>query len=403
MTEYGEILKQWAFNELRPAVYDNLDSLFPRFQFRRMSVGTSKDRWVSRFKKDGSMPKVKNAEKTVVYFSDMRFREQGEWNDGTRILDMVMQEYGISDFKEVYAFLCDRLHLEMPKQDSAEVKKAIQRSKTRADVLQSLQECFVWGLENGRSDAAKSVRNYLTGKRGFTAEQIKSLGFGFCPSWDIIEKRITQDLKYPKEVLDEVCRVRSDEGKTTVGKYHTLTIPYRCGEMLKGFLFRRVDNEHPKYFASIGLDRKSFFFNIPSAADSIIVVEGEMDALTATAAGIPGVVAVGGSEIAGDRIRQIYDALGRGVRKITLCFDLDAVAGSGDPNYAARYEHVIKSIHTIKEADIHFDDIYVAALDSICDPDEFIRSRGVDAFKKLISEAMPYWEFIADYKKIIGK
>lgn len=53
------------------------------------------------------------------------------------------------------------------------------------------------------------------------------------------------------------------------------------------------------------LDRKSAFYNITADPDpkDIVVVKGEMDALCATAAGIENVVAIGGSEITGERRR----------------------------------------------------------------------------------------------------
>ena len=63
---------------------------------------------------------------------------------------------------------------------------------------------------------------------------------------------------------------------------------------------RKIENkEGPKYIASQELDRKSAFFNITADPDpkDIVVVEGEFDALKATAEGIENVVAIGGAEI----------------------------------------------------------------------------------------------------------
>ena len=124
-----------------------------------------------------------------------------------------------------------------------------------------------------------------------------------------------------------------------------------------------------------------------------------MDALTATAAGIENVVAIGGSEIAGERRRQVEDALHRrGVRRITLCLDLDTTS-TGEPNFEARHDHIMKSVHTIKDVDISFDDIYVALFSEPFDPDQFIRERGMHDFRNLVEGAMPYWQYLFDYKK----
>ena len=182
-----------------------------------------------------------------------------------------------------------------------------------------------------------------------------------------------------------------------------LSIPYECGGVVKGFLFRRIDDskDGPKYLANADLDRKSVFFNIKADRDpkDIVVVEGEMDALKATSEGIANVVAIGGSEIAGDRCHQVEDALRRGVKKITLCLDLDSKKDSGEANIGARHSHIMKSVHTIKDVEPTFDEIYIASFDSPSDPDQFIRDNGVEAFKRLLNDAVPYWEYLYRYKK----
>ena len=89
---YLDILKEWEDRVADPAVYEHLDTLFPAFSFRRLQQGSAKDHWASRYKLDLTLPKYKNAEKTVVYRSDMRFREQGDWSGGIGVMDRIMQE-----------------------------------------------------------------------------------------------------------------------------------------------------------------------------------------------------------------------------------------------------------------------------------------------------------------------
>jgi DNA primase len=261
---------------------------------------------------------------------------------------------------------------------------------------------FCWNLKNNKTQKAAAARSYLKSSRGFTAEQASSLLLGFVPEWSKVVRYVCVQKKFPKEVLDEVCCVENEDGYTAVGKTHVISIPYECGGELKGFLFRRTDDSKPgpKYIANSNLDRKSVFFNIPADRDekSIVVVEGEMDALKATAEGIENVVAIGGSEIAGERRRQVEDAFARGVKKIFLCLDLDSVKDDpSQPNYEGQYAHVMRSVHTIKDVDPSFEEIYIVRFPEVSDPDEFIRNRGVEAFKKLIAEALPYWKYVSDY------
>lgn len=403
---YIEVLKEWERRVADPAVYEHLDVLFPSYAFRRLSAGSERDHWASRFKLDRTLPRTRNAEKTVVYRSDMRFREQGEWVSGVGVIDKIMSDEGLSSVYEAYQYVSSRLGLDMPRPDSREVGEAISRSQRRAAILDTLVDYFCWNFRNNKSARAVALKRYLKTVRGFSEAQCSMLRLGFVPDWSRVIRYITVDKKYRLEELDEVCGVRNADGYTAVGKTHVLAIPYVCAGEVKGFLFRRIDDskDGPKYIANTGLDRRSVFFNMPAApADGrIVVVEGELDALKATAEGMQGVVAIGGSEISGDRRHQVEDAFRRGVKHVTLCLDLDPDRDNpGQGNAAARHEHVMKSVHTIKDVDIDFEEISVALFSEPTDPDEYIRGRGVQAFKALLEDTKTtpsYWEYLYGYK-----
>lgn len=401
---YLDILKDWERNVAFPALYEHLDEFFPSFSFKRKQAGSSRDRWVSPYKMDLTPPQHRTHEKTVVSRRDLRFREEGDWDCGVSVVDRIMEEMGLSSIYEVDKFIAQRLSLSMPMPDSREVAEAVSKSRRRSALLDTLQGYFCWNLENNVSKKAASVRKYLKCQRGFSSEQASRLGLGFVPDWSVVVRHITFDKKFRLEELDEVCGVRNPKGRSSVGTVHVLSIPYLCGGQLKGFIFRRVDDsrEGPKYIATPGLDRKSTFFNMPKSLTrkDIVVVEGEMDALKATAEGIPNVVAIGGSEIAGERRSQLEDAFGRGVERITLCLDLDP--DKDDPsrgNLVSRHGHLMRTLHTIKDVAPAFDDVYVASFAEPADPDEFIRGRGAEAFKELISSALPYWTYLYQYKE----
>ena len=399
-SDYIDILKRWERDIADPAIYEHLDYFFPRYQFRRVHGTSSKDHWASRYKLDLSLPKMRRAEKTVVYASDFLFREQGEWDNPVRVIDKLMQDEHLSSIYETYKFVDTRLGLGMPLPDSPKVARVIAKAGQRARILAEMMEYFSSCLATDKSAKAGRVRSYLRQERGFSLEEAGTLHLGFVPSWNQVIRHFTLDLKYSFEDVNAACPVMS-EGRTSVGTIHVLAIPFLRGGKPDGFIFRRIDDslEGPKYLVNAGLDRKSAFFNIPSAVTGdLIVVEGEMDALKATASGVPGVVAIGGSEIAGDRRRQVEDAFARGARRIILCLDLDAMRDeAAQPNFAARHEHLMKSVHTIKDVDPRFEEIYVVQFPEITDPDEYIRSRGVEAFHSLLHEAVPYWKYLYEY------
>ena len=406
MTEYLDILREWQTKVLKPCAYEHVDVLFPAYQFRRINPGEPKDHWASRYKLDKTIPKSKNSEKSVIYRSEMRFREQGDWKgSAVGMLDFYMQENGIGSVYEASRILDDRFNLNMPRADSTEIASIVQKRARKDALLDDLMAYFAWNLEKNSSDKARRVRSYLLKSRGFTMEQAGRLNLGFVPEWSTVIHYITGNKGYRIEELEEACEVRNFEGKTSVGKTHTLAIPYECAGVLKGFIFRRIDTEEgPKYMASQELDRKSAFFNIKADPDpkDIVVVEGEFDALKATAEGIENVVAIGGSEIAGERRKQVEDALfRRGVKKIILCLDLDAEKDNpSEAKTRHRHEHIMRSIHTIKDVDFDFDEIYVASFPEPSDPDEYIRTYGVEAFRNLLERAVPYWKYLSDYMSI---
>ena len=110
-------------------------------------------------------------------------------------------------------------------------------------------------------------------------------------------------------------------------------------------------------------------------------------------------MAIGGAEIAGERRSQVEDAFRRGVRRITLCLDLDEDKSvPGAAKQEERFEHIMRSVHTIKDVDMSFDEIYVACFPTPSDPDEYIRKNGIDAFRSLVNAAVPYWDYLYAYK-----
>ena len=400
MSEYLESLRTWEREVANPFIYDHLDELLPAWQFRRMQEGTPRDRWVSHLKADLSHPKTATREKTVVSFPDMKLREQGDWDGAVGVVDLLVREGGFSDIYRFYSWLSDRYGLDMPLPDRTRAAGVMRARERRAAILEELKSFFVWKLSSDKSAKAAKTRRYLAAERGFSQEMVEALGFGFVPEWSGVIRYVLSK-GFTKEELDSACQVCGEGGRTAVGKTHVLAIPYICAGELKGFLFRRVDGSGaPKYIANTGLDRGSVFFKYPQGGSEVVaVVEGEMDALTATAAGIPGVVAIGGSEIAGRRIRQVEEAMAAGTREFILCPDLDTVTledGTVVPNHGKRYRSVLRTIHSIKSIDIDFDGIRVLEFPEPTDPDEYIRKFGSGAFLTLMRNARPWWKYIAE-------
>ena len=396
MADYLDILREWERNVANPIIYEHLDSLFPAYCFRRIQAGSKDDHWASPFKKDLSLPKKPNKEKTVVYANDLFFREQGEWDNKIAIIDKLKEDNGLNTIYEAYVFAAERLGISVPKNGSGNLYDT---KSTSQRLLEKLEAYFKWNLHNNTGTVAKDVRKYLNITRGFSEEDIETLGFGLVPAWDKVEAYITNPRQgFSLEDLKFACEVRSVDGYTSVGKEYILSIPFRSGGKIKGFLFRSINSDtQPKYIANKNLDRKTSFFNISTGyeAKTLVVMEGELDALTAASKGISGAVAIGGAYLSGERRAQICDAFNRNVQKITLCLDLDKDK-DGNPDYAKRFNANRRSIISILDIKPDFKELYVAEFPKPCDPDEFIREMGSESFLRLLSSAKPWWQYLSD-------
>ena len=381
-----ERILEWRERTLFPYIYANLGTLLPQYRFVRRG-----DRWVSPLKLDLSNPRQPRPDKTYVLESSPSHAcEQG--GPSEPLIDILMRDAGFnpSDGADYYRFLekfsCEH-SLGMPEEtDSAPLKKDRDRSQA---ILRELRDYFRWNLLI--NDKASSARAYLR-RRGFDVKASECPGFGFVPRWESVVRRMAQ-LRFSREEVNRACPVPA-----TVGESHVLAIPYVCSGVLKGFLFRAIkDGVVPKYTASVGLDRRSAFFNYPEGGSRVIIaVEGEMDALTAASSGIPGVVSIGGSTV---RRGQAAAALRAGTESIVLCLDLDTMddgQGNAVPNVGKRFRSVMQSVSEIRAARPGFEKIYVARFDVPADPDSYIREKGKDVFLSVLRNAQPWWRYFAD-------
>ena len=144
----------------------------------------------------------------------------------------------------------------------------------------------------------------------------------------------------------------------------------------------------PKYYNSTGLDRIGGFFNLSGIKGDkdVVIVEGELDSLSATARGVENVVATGGSSISSD---QVKDAIRRGAKSFTICLDTDP---GKEEEMAKRLTSAIEVI--LGEG---VNRVYIVTLPDLgegkTDPDRLIKESGVGAFMEAIRGALPYYEY----------
>lgn len=362
-------ITDWIKYELYPNLFEVIDIALPEHNFKRYSGG-----WRSKTYLDGS-PHKSRADKTVVS------KKAPGWileNGGETLslVDYVIKRDGV-EFIQAVKTLADVVGLQLPKGEFNQ--ESYQRYKDQATLLEDCNSYFIYCLEN--STGADEVRAYLS-SRGYSDEDIKAMELGYIPDQDKLFKYLLSK-GYSQSLIDEVVKLNKGIGST-----HRLTIPYRSGGSVKGFKFRTVGDATPKYLNSTGLDRLGGFFNLSGIKGDkdVVIVEGELDSLSATAKGVENVVATGGSSIAPEQVR---DAIKRGAKSFTLCFDKE-------PN---KEEETAKRITSAIEVILGegVNRIYIVNLPDLgggkTDPDRLIKESGADSFKQAIREALPYYEY----------
>jgi DNA primase catalytic core len=363
-------ITDWIKYELYPTLFQSIDIALPEHNFKRYSGG-----WRSKTYLDGS-PHKNREDKTVVSKKAPGWiLEQG--GETLSLVDYVMRRDRV-EFIEAVKTLADVVGLQLPKGEFN--KESYQRYKDQTTLLEDCNSYFIYCLENFTE--ADEVRAYLF-SRGYSDEDIKAMELGYIPDQDKLFKYLLSK-GYSQRLIDEVVKLNKGIGST-----HRLTIPYRSGGSIKGFKFRTIGDATPKYLNSTGLDRLGGFFNLLGVKGDkdVVIVEGELDSLSATARGVENVVATGGSSIASDQVR---DAIRRGAKSFTLCFDREP----GKEEETAK--RITSAIEVILGEGVNR--VYIVTLPDLgggkTDPDRLIKESGVEAFREALSSRLTYGAYL---------
>jgi len=362
-------ITDWIKYELYPTLFQSIDTALPEHNFKRYSGG-----WRSNTYLDGS-PHKDRADKTVVSKKAPGYiLENG--GETLSLVDYVIKRDRV-EFIQAVKTLAEVVGLQLPKGEFNQ--ESYQRYKDQATLLEDCNSYFIYCLEN--STGADEVRAYLS-SRGYSDEDVKAMELGYIPDQDKLFKYLLNK-GYSQSLIDEVVKLNKGIGST-----HRLTIPYRSGGSVKGFKFRTIGDATPKYLNSTGLDRLGGFFNLSGIKGDkdVVIVEGELDSLSATARGVENVVATGGNSIAPE---QVKDAIKRGTKSFTLCLDTEP----GKEEETAK--RITSAIEVILGEGVNR--VYIVTLPDLgggkTDPDRLIKESGVEAFREALRGALPYYEY----------
>lgn len=298
-----------------------------------------------------------------------------------------LQEYEGMDFPEALRMLAKRAGIRL--------KPAVfkdSEGKQRLYEINNLAKKFYQYILL-KHPAGRTALGYLVKERGIKPATIKTFQLGYSPERsDAIVKFLVEKKGYSKKDLDRAGLIYSRDGRVQDRFYGRVVFPLfdHRGNVV-GFAGRLMPGKESGYLAkyintaeTLIYHKARMLYGLNTTRTDIkkkkqaVVVEGELDAISAWQTGIKNVVAIKGSALTQEQGRL----LSRFAERIVLAMDTDL---AGDA--AAR-----RGISVAEDAGLG---VRVAKLGKYKDPDEMVQ-KNPKRFVSAVEEAVGVWDFIVD-------
>lgn len=307
------------------------------------------------------------------------------------------------DFKEVIEEQAAALGIELPKGSKDSSSKYKQEKERLLNAMDEATKFY-----HKKLLANERALEYLE-KRGVGEVAIGKFFLGLAPNSNfelkehLREKGYTNDEMYKAGLLYEKNGDFLDRFKNRIiipiMDVNSNTIAFGARAIMEG--------QNPKYLNSpdssiynksnvlFGLNRAKDYIK---QEDSVIIMEGYFDVISAHVAGVQNAVASCGTALTPQHIKLI--ARYSPSRKIYLAFDSDSAGQKATKAGAEVIKNIFSSLGDIKQ----YDSSYSDNSDSVCeirvvsqvggkDPDEFIREFGAQEYKNHIKNAPLFLDY----------
>ncbi|HTZ58201.1 MAG TPA: DNA primase [Acidobacteriaceae bacterium] len=298
-------------------------------------------------------------------------------------------------FTEAVKVVAQKCGIPLPKREFSSPEEA-QENRQRARLLELHELATSWFEEQLRSPEGARAREYLTG-RGVSGEAIAKFRIGYAPdSFNALRDRLQSvaplDLLRLSGLLSSKEQQDGSSGPLYARFRKRITFPIHneSGRVI-AFTARALDSDEkngPKYLNSPETplySKGQVLFNLDKARQSIrqqdfaLLVEGQMDCITAYMAGIQNVLATSGTAFTEMQVRL----LSRYTKRLFINFDPDAAGAN-----AAE-----KSIALLTEEGF---EVKVVTLEAGLDPDRYIRERGIQDYVTAVKSARRHSDYLID-------
>lgn len=286
-------------------------------------------------------------------------------------------------FPEALRYLADKVGVKLPEERAlGKVSEAFKLKRAILEINRIAAEYYHQNLL--KTAQAERARRYLS-NRGIREETVERFKLGYAlPAWDGLinfmrSKGIREDL-----LLKAGLIIPKNYGKGFYDRFRDRIIfPILdvTGSVV-GFGGRILDRGEPKYLNSPEtpvFNKREHLYGLPMVdkeKSPIVLVEGYMDCITLHQYGFKQAVASLGTSLTEQQAR----ILRRYTDEVAIAYDSDA---AGQAATARGIGILVKEGLRVKVID----------LPEGKDPDEFIKSRGKEAFEELIKSAQDYIDY----------
>ena len=303
---------------------------------------------------------------------------------GGDVIRFVMEIESVS-FYEAVKMLAERAGIPLP--EIKEDENIIAHKKKVAKMTELMRDTAKHYHQNLRLPEGQKALQYLR-SRGFKDSTIVKFGLGASVGFTEVVEHLRQ-LGYSEQLMKEagVVNVSRDRCFDHLSNRVITPIFNQYGEVI-AFGGRELEKSgYGKYQNTVNtplFDKSKTLYGLnfvrnykkSNPLDSIIVVEGYMDVISLSQAGIENVVASMGTSFTQYQARLLKKL----VNKVYTCFDGDS----------AGQEATLRGLDILRSENI---EVMVISIPDDMDPDEYVKAHGVDGFRRLISDALPLIEY----------
>lgn len=288
------------------------------------------------------------------------------------------------DFIDAVEWLADKYNVDLePYRRSSGTKGPAggqDRRKEYMDISREAAIVFFKALKKNQK-ALQYLEN-----RGINEEMARQFAIGYATEgWDDLVKHFSPQKHMALEKVGLLSKKRSGTGYVDLFRDRLMFPIFNVQGKIVGFGGRIMGEGHPKYLNSPDSEifsKSNLLYGLnfvkawPQSQKRIVVVEGYMDVIQLHQAGYKGAVATLGTALT----KQHGDILSRYTEEIVVCYDGDQ----------AGIKAAIRSVDVLKNIKAN---VRVLILPDGMDPDDFIKSRGIEAFETLLKDAEPALNF----------